>query len=73
MNLDLILTLLLTLCKHICVTSRGDSQGNVPSVIAWVSEGLVPAIQWHSGGHSSGPTGKWQPTFPRIYLHAIVT
>jgi hypothetical protein len=24
------------------------------------------------GGHSLGHTGKWQPTFPRIYSHDIV-
>jgi hypothetical protein len=51
---------------------EGDSQGNIRSVIAWVPEGLVPAIRWHSGWHSLSPTGKWQPNFPRIYSHAIV-
>jgi hypothetical protein len=50
----------------------GDSQGSIWSVVAWVTEGLVPAIRWRLGGHSLGPTGKWQPTFPRIYLHDII-
>jgi hypothetical protein len=42
-----------------------DQSGVIPKetfgklLPAWVSEGLVPAIQLRSGGHSSGLTGKW--------------
>jgi hypothetical protein len=72
-NLDLILTLLLTLCKHICVTNRVWFPRK-RSVNYRLSPGKPgPSYPMMFGWYSLGSTGKWQPTFPGIYSQAIFT